>query len=956
MNYCCRLLSVAATAIASLLCSPALATDGLTLSWKTLPTGDPLRPHTVLVVHGDRLSGDLEILYLEAYCRADSTAADWSRQTVLPHRTELVSIRADQRQIQLRDVLDDGVVVHHTVTAGVDEIDFRLVAHNPTSRRSAAHWAQPCVRVGRFTGTGAQDTTDDYAYVSHSFLFVDGQLARMPITPWATDARYTPGQVWCPAHIPRSDVNPRPLSAVVPDNGLISCFSADRKSILAIAWEPYQELFQGVIRCLHSDFRLGGLDAGQTLRIRGKLYVVPNDVSRLLTRYECDFPEQVVAPTVGHIETVAGTGRPADVGQPFGVELGPDGGLYTCDVENHRVWRSDLTTGALRVVAGSGQKGYRGNGGPATAARLNEPYEVRFDAAGNMFIVEMQNHLVRRVDATTGNITTVAGTGRAGFGGDGGPATEAQLSSPHSIALDSRGFLYIADIGNHRIRRVNLDRGTIRTIAGTGARTLPRPGQIAQGNPLLGPRALCIDGRTLWIALRQGHSIWKMDLDRGLLWHVAGTGQSGYGGDGGPALLATFNGPKGIAVGPTGDVDVVDTENQAIRRIHVRQGTITTIAGRGPRARGYEGDGGPATRAALDRPHGICLGPAGEVYLGDTNNHRVRRVEFYGPPEVTVVVGQLLPSEGGPAAATSPLHRPFGVDFDRDGNMMIAELEGGRVHRLTAAGSLATIAGDGSQGYTGDTGPAARATFDGMHNVAVTVAGDIYIADSWNHCVRKIEKASGTITTIAGTGQAGFAGDGGLATAAMFNFVMCITLNAAEDTLYVADLKNLRIRAVNLLSGTVETIAGNGKRGVPQDGAPALHAPLVDPRAVTVDSRGQVYILERGGHALRVVLPDGTIQTVAGTGEKGYRDGPPLQARFGAPKHICVDAEDNVYIADDVNRAIRKYDPVAHTVSTVLGRGRGNPAVELSHPHGVCFEQGKLVVVDTGNNRILRLE
>ncbi len=956
MNRCCCLLLLVTTTIASLICNWALATEGLTLSWKTLPTGDPLRPHTVLVVHGDRLPDDLEILYLEAYCRADSTAADWHQHTVLPHRTELIGIRDDRRQIQLKDVLDDGVVVHHTITAGADEIDFRLVAHNPTSRRSAAHWAQPCVRVGPFTGSGVQDTDDPYAYVSKSFLFVDGQLARMPIAPWATNARYTPGQVWCPAHVPRSDVNPRPLSAIVPSNGLIGCFSGEGKSILAIAWEPYQELFQGVLRCLHSDFRLGGLAAGQTRRIRGKIYVVPNDLTRLVARYEHDFPEHVVSREPGLIETTAGTGRPGDLGQPFGVELGPDGGLYICEVENHRVWRSDLATRELQVVAGTGHKGYRGDGGPATAAQLNQPYEVRFDAAGNMFIVEMQNHLVRRVDATTGNISTVAGTGRAGYGGDGGAATEAQLSSPHSIAVDSQGFLYIADIGNHRIRRVNLARGTIKTIAGTGARTLPRDGQTALGNPLLGPRALCLDRRTLWIALSEGHSIWKMDLERGLLWHVAGTGQSGYRGDGGAALQATFNGPKGIAVGPTGDVDVVDTENQAIRRIHVRQGTITTIAGRGPHARGYEGDGGLATLAALDRPHGVCVGPAGDVYLGDTNNHRVRRIQFSRPPEVAVVVGQLLPSEGGPVGTTSPLHRPFGIDFDRDGNMMIAELEGGRVHQLTAAGNLATIAGDGSQGYTGDTGPAARATFDGMHNLAVTVAGDIYIADSWNHCIRKIDKVSGTITTIAGTGQAGFAGDGGPATAAMFNFVMCITLNAAEDTLYVADLKNLRIRAVNLVTGTVETVAGNGKRGVPQDGAAALQAPLVDPRAVTVDSRGQVYILERSGHALRVVLPDGTIQTVAGTGEKGYRDGPSLKARFGSPKHVCVDAQDNIYVADDVNRAIRKYDPVAHTVSTVLGRGRGNPAVELSHPHGVCVEQGKLYVVDTGNNRILRLQ
>ena len=325
-------------------------------------------------------------------------------------------------------------------------------------------------------------------------------------------------------------------------------------------------------------------------------------------------------------------------------------------------------------------------------------------------------------------------------------------------------------------------------------------------------------------------------------------------------------------------------------------------------------------------------------------------------PKVTVVLGSLLPSEGGPADAASPLTSPFGIDFDSKGNMFIVELSGGRVHRLDAEGTLATIAGDGSQGYTGDGGPAAKATFNGMHNVAVTPDGDVYIADSWNHCVRKIDGASGTIDTIAGTGEAGFSGDGGPATKATFDFVMCITLNAANDALYVADLKNSRIRKIDLVTGVVQTAAGNGERGVPIDGADATNSPLVDPRAVTVDSHGRVYILERGGHALRAGGPDGKIRTVAGTGERGFRDGPALEAQFVSPKHVCVDDHDNVFIADDGNRAIRKYDPKDRTVSTVLGRGRGKPKVELLRPHGVCFEGGTLYAVDTGNNRVLKVE
>jgi streptogramin lyase len=338
------------------------------------------------------------------------------------------------------------------------------------------------------------------------------------------------------------------------------------------------------------------------------------------------------------IATVAGTGQAKsnsdsgagvefNVGQPFGVEIGPGGALYITEVQNHRVLRLDRQGGRITTVAGCGRKGYAGDGGPATQAELNEPYEVRFDAVGNMFFVEMQNHLVRRVDAKTGTISTVAGTGVAGFGGDGGPATKARFKQPHSIALDGRGGLYIADIGNHRIRRVDLKSGMIESIAGNEQKKLPSDGQVAKGTPVLGPRALFLDGQTMWIALREGHSVWRIELDEGIWRHVAGTGKKGFSGDGGPAKEATFDGPKGIAVGPDKNVYVVDTENHAIRKIDTQTGVIATIAGGGPKSGGFGGDGGPATHAQMDRPHGICVDSHGEVFIGDTNNHRVRRVK-----------------------------------------------------------------------------------------------------------------------------------------------------------------------------------------------------------------------------------------------------------------------------------------------------------------------------------------
>jgi hypothetical protein len=245
-----------------------------------------------LIIRGDQIPGQkIRVNYLEAYCRAGSTDADWVKHTVIPHTNELVLLSVDKKVMRLRDTLADGLTVEHTITAGKDEVDFRLVAHNPTPQRSVAHWAQPCVRLGAFTGFNDDLSQGDLNdYLPKCFIFIDGRLARMPTRDWATQARYVPGQVWCPRDVPRSDVNPRPLSILVPSSGLIGCFSGDEKLLLATAWEPYQELFQGVARCLHSDFRLGGIGAGQTLLIHGKIYIMSNDVSALRKRYEQDFP------------------------------------------------------------------------------------------------------------------------------------------------------------------------------------------------------------------------------------------------------------------------------------------------------------------------------------------------------------------------------------------------------------------------------------------------------------------------------------------------------------------------------------------------------------------------------------------------------------------------------------------------------------------------------------------
>ena len=275
--------SAAAVALAIFaFAEPAPPSSSITLGWKD---------NILTVHHPDIPGGKVDTWYLEAYCRPGSTDREWS-ETVIGHETKLVSINASKTELVLRCALEDGVTVDHTIRAVADGVSFDLVAHNPTDKVSQAHWAQPCIRVGEFTGTGADTTDDKYAYLAKSFVFqdADDKPDFMPTAKWATEARYTPGQVWCPKPVPRTDINPRPLHPDTPNNGLIGCISADEKWILATAWQPYQELFQGVIRCLHSDFRIGGLAPGQRRAIKGKLYLVPNDIPGLLRRYRDDFP------------------------------------------------------------------------------------------------------------------------------------------------------------------------------------------------------------------------------------------------------------------------------------------------------------------------------------------------------------------------------------------------------------------------------------------------------------------------------------------------------------------------------------------------------------------------------------------------------------------------------------------------------------------------------------------
>jgi sugar lactone lactonase YvrE len=334
------------------------------------------------------------------------------------------------------------------------------------------------------------------------------------------------------------------------------------------------------------------------------------------------------------VHAIAGTGKAgyepgtADalqtpVTNPYGIVAGPDGSLYFCEVDTGLIRRLELQAGKITTFAGTGVNTSSGDGGPASQATFSTPHEVCFDSTGDLYIVERDSHVVRRVDARTRVVTTVAGTGTPGFAGDGGPAAMAQLNRPHSIAFDANGNLLICDIGNHRVRLIDLGAGTIETFAGTGRREQTPDDAPIVGTPLNGPRSMDTDpAGNIYLVLREGNAVFRLNGRANRLTRIAGTGEKGFTGDGGPALQATFNGPKGVAYASDHSLYIADTENHAIRRVDLRTGRIETVLGTSQKGNGPDGD---PLQCGLNRPHGLESFD-GVLYVTDSENHRIRAV------------------------------------------------------------------------------------------------------------------------------------------------------------------------------------------------------------------------------------------------------------------------------------------------------------------------------------------
>jgi sugar lactone lactonase YvrE len=617
----------------------------------------------------------------------------------------------------------------------------------------------------------------------------------------------------------------------------------------------------------------------------------------------------------------SGDGGPATMASlnaPNGPVVDPAGNVYFADRSNHRIRRVD-TAGVISTVAGSGTASFSGDGGPATAASLYYPRAVTIDAAGNLYIADQSNHRIRKVSSTTGIIATVAGTGVSGFSGDGGPATAAQLYSPAAALLDAAGNFYIADQSNNRIRKVAAT-GIITTVVGTGISGFSGDGGPATAAQVYSPWGLALDAAgNLYIADQYNYRIRKVDAS-GVIITVAGNGTTGYSGDGGAATAAQLASPSGVACDYAGNLYIADTNNYRVRKVSAA-GAISTFAGNGLFK--YDGDGGPATLAHLYAPQAVAVDAAGNLLIADTSNRRLRRMGTYG--EITTIAGTGASGFAGDSGpATLALLSVYGVAADAAGNIFIADSSNVRVRKIGLDGVITTFAGGGSAN-PGDNGPATAASLSPTR-VAVDGAGNLFIAESSRHRVRMVNTA-GIITTVAGTGTAGYSGDGGPATSAQLNSPSAVAVDAAGN-LYISDLGNQRIRKVSPGGTTIVTVAGSGVAGFSGDGGPATAASLNNPAGIAVDASGNIFVADRSNSRIRVVTPDAAITTVAGNDISGFSgdNGPATYASLRSPYGVFVDSAGNIYIADTSNDRVRKVTGLGYPSGVTVVSGNNQAA------------------------------
>ncbi len=690
------------------------------------------------------------------------------------------------------------------------------------------------------------------------------------------------------------------------------------------------------------------------------------------------------------INTVAGGGPFAGPALSVAVP-GPEnvvkdklGNLYILSLAAQDVFKVD-PLGNLTVYAGVGYGGYSGDGGPANKATLQSSTGLALDGSGNLFISDSYNNVIRRVDAATGIITTFAGNGTAGFSGDGGLATSAELNIPLAVVVDDSGNVFIADSGNFRIRRVDTNTGIITTFAGNGTPCSSSTSACGDGGLAINANfsfltlGLAVDSKgDVFIADDGDSRIREVKAGTLTISTVAGNGTPYFSGDGGPATNAGMN-PWGIALDAAGDLYIADQINSRVRKVSAKTKIITTVAGNG--TQGFSGDGGAATSAEINVPQGIALDSENNLYIPDDGNNRVRMVA-HKTQVITTVAGGGSAGDGGPATRAI-LASPSLVNLDAAGNYFISDQANNLIRRVDAhTAVITTAAGNGIAGYSGDGGPATSASLSTpvWGGVAADSSGNLFIGDTYNMRVRRVDGVSGIITTFAGNGNfcspsTAPCGDGGPATGASFGTIGGVALDSFGD-LFISDFSTQRIRRVDANTGIITTIAGNGNICSAStdpcgDGGPASLATFNAPWGIAFDVSNNLYIVDVLDNRIRSVNA-GTqiINTVAFNGNPtfGGDGGLALNASMQNPYEVAVDSFGNFFVSGGYDEVVRRVDAATGTIVTVAGNasnplyfgfsGDGGPATSATlSSFGLAIgNSGNLLIADGVNGRIRQVD
>ncbi len=644
---------------------------------------------------------------------------------------------------------------------------------------------------------------------------------------------------------------------------------------------------------------------------------------------------------------------------PQGLAIDASNRLLFAQVNGSIISSIDLTTQLIGKVAGNGISGFNGDGQTALQTELSVPRFVAVDAAGNLFICDSNNQRIRRVDHLTGLVTTVAGTGTAGYNSDNIAATSAQLNSPQGIVVDTSGNLYIADATNQRVRRVDASTKIITTIAGTGVAGFNGDSIQATAAQLSNPIGLVLDSaQNVFIADSNNHRIRVINAASQVITTYAGAGGTTYNGESMPAATANVGSVSGLAIDGGGNLLFIDSTNERLRRIGVSSLLVTTIAGNG--ASGYSGDGGPAASASFSSPAAVVTDASNNIYLADFTANAIRKINSSGV--ISTFAGSLGPDNV--AGISSFLPFPAGNLVDPSGNLYVVDQLDNRVRRFAAnSTTVSTAVGTGIIGYSGDNGPATSAQLNFPQGIALDSVGDLFVADTGNFVIRKVAAGTGIITTIAGTSNAGYSGDGGAATSAQLSFPTSVVVDGSNNV-YIADMLNHRVRMVSASTGLISTIAGTGTCGYNGDSISATGAQLCMPNGLAFDNLGNLLIADTGNSRVRKIT-SGVITTLAGTGVSGYSGdgGSALLAQLGKPDNLYVDSNGNIFIADELS-VVRMISATTGVITTIAGTGvagvtgDGGAAklAQLVFPFGISGDSsGHIYVSDSFGNTVRQL-